>query len=393
MRSNYIEALQFAGVEAKRARFPEDVPPGATVLLPWLTAALPDELRFGDLARQRRWTVIAAGDHTNLGEVATRIEAMAGREILRRDLTAPPGNTDESGPLRMPALLAWPHETILNRGASVAITSLADKVLLQGDGWWEELDIKEWLWVGDYVWRRGERAGRLTLATVSDIGGARWIILGDNSHFVNRQLIADPRGAIRVLRAASLWPAFLQDLILTTFAIAVATGFAHVLALLPFAGLAVSLTQESSQAWRDIYVRESGFDERNFNKALVENPAPFAAGRLIRMKSPVSGTAPLPSGPATVFLLVDGSAEIGGVRLDRCHRLGSLSTSEGPYLMDAQACRVQGNARVLIGMEAAAAAISVSVHGSDAIIILDSAFFVQEAPEVNSEWLLRQTAL
>ena len=50
--------------------------------------------RIGQLARERRWTVVVAGEHTDLGGVAARIEAMTGRTILRQDLTVPPGQRD-----------------------------------------------------------------------------------------------------------------------------------------------------------------------------------------------------------------------------------------------------------------------------------------------------------
>jgi hypothetical protein len=196
---NYLEALRFAGIEAKWAARPEDVSPGSLLILPWLTSPFATEAgdpvakRIGELARERRWTVVVAGEHTNLGGAAARIEAMARRPILRRDLTVPPGNTDYSGPLHVSDLRAWPHEAILNRGASVRVGSLADRVLMAGDGWWAEPDIGEWLWVGDYVWRPGDRAGRLALAASYDIDGARWVVIGDNSPLVNSQLFADPR--------------------------------------------------------------------------------------------------------------------------------------------------------------------------------------------------------
>ena len=386
--SNYVEALRFAGVTAKRASSADEIAAGATVLMPWVTAAFANDQRIGDLARKRRWTVLIGGEHTNLGDVASRIEAMAGRALLRRDLTVPRGNTDESGPMRMVEIGAWPIESILNRGASVTISSLADKVLLAGDGWWAEPDISEWLWVGDYVWHPGDRAGRLAVAAASDIDGARWVILGDNSPLVNNQLIADPRAASRILQAASLWPAFINDLLLTVLALVIAFGIAPVIVvLLPVAAtFAIMTFYRPSQAWKDAYLGEFGFEERNFNNVIAENPTLVSGRRLIRLKAPVSGQIELPEGPATIFMLVDVSAEIGDVHLDHCHRLGQLATSEGPYLMDAQACRVTGQAKVLIGTKEAAAAIMVD----ETTVILDAAFLGQKAPGRNAAWLLKE---
>lgn len=391
---NYIAALQVAGVPAKKAGLPTEIPRRSTVLIPWLTEGFADDKNIGELARERSWTVVVGGEHTNMGEVASRIETMSGVALLRRDLTVPPLNSDDSGPLRLTALNAWPHQSIFNRGASVTIASPTDKILLAGDGWWAEPDIGEWLWVGDYIWRPGDRFGRLALAAASDISGARWIVIGDNSPLINRQLIADPRAALHILQAASLWPAFVHDALIALMILAALAGFNSTIALLPLISVSLMtiVTERPSQAWGDMYVGESGFDERNFNNALADNPALLDGRRLIRVKSSVSGTVKLPDGAATMFLLVDGSVNIANVKLDDCHRLGALASAEGPYLMDAQACRVDGTARVLIGSKAAAAAIAVPNNSTEIIIILDAAFLSQKAPKINVEWLLNEVS-
>lgn len=385
---NYVEALRFAGLDVELASSAEEIPMEATVLMPWMTAEIRDDQRIGGLARQRRWTVVIGGEHTNMGNVATRIEAMTGRALLRRDLTVPRGNTDDSGPMRIPEISAWPHGAIFNRGASVTIASLTDKVLLAGDGWWAEPEIGEWLWVGDYVWRNGDRAGRLAMAVASDIGGARWVVLGDNSPLVNLQLIADPRATIRVMWAATLWPSAWNDLLLAVLAAVIAFGMApSLIVFLPLAAISTVIAfDRPSQAWKDFYLGESGFDERNFNNVVAKYPALVDGRRLIRLKAPVSGRVAPPDGSATMFMLTGGAAEIGGVQLDRCHRLGSLTTSEGPYLMDAQACRISGKASVLIGTKESAAAFAVG----ETIVILDTAFLAQKAPLANVEWLLNE---
>jgi hypothetical protein len=404
---NYLEALHFAGIQAKRAERLEDAPPDSLMLLPWITSPFtteagdPTARRIGQLARERRWTVIVAGEHTNLGGAAARLEVMTGRNILRRDLTVPPGNTDDSGPLHAADLRAWLHEAILNRGASVRVNSSADKVLLAGDGWWAEPDIGEWLWVGDYIWRSGDRTGRLALAVAADMDGARWVVIGDNSPFLNSQLVADPRPAIRLVEMASLWPAFLKDILIGALAcllcihlaspklrlwrplIAVGSATAVAVAAGPF------WTRESTR-WRDSFVGESGVDERNFNLMLAQYPALVDGRRLIRMKSPLSGSVSIPEGNSVIFMLVDGEAEIGGLKLNGCRRIGSLPSTEGPYLMDAQACRVSGPARVLIGTSEGAAAFVVPNANGESLVLLDIGFLSQKAPNSNAMWLLHE---
>ena len=86
------------------------------------------------------------------------------------------------------------------------------------------------------------------------------------------------------------------------------------------------------------------------------------------------------------MVLVDGTAEVKYVLFDQCRRLGALTTDEGPYLMDAQACRITGTSRVLIGSKGAAAAIAIG----ETIVILDTVFLGQKAPVSNSRWLLKE---
>jgi hypothetical protein len=282
----------------------------------------------------------------------------------------------------------------------VRSASLFDRVLLAGDGWWAEPDIGEWLWVGDYVWQPGDRLGRLSLVMSSDIGGARWVVVGDNTPFINSQLVADPRPAIRILEMATLWPAFLNDLFLLVLCCFLLSRFPSkwhpwvplipVTSLALVALLAVLSSARASTAWRDAFVGESAFDERNFNLALTENPELVNARRLIRKRLPVSGVVSLPEGNSVIFMLVNGSAEIGEVKLSQCHRMGSLQTAEGPYLMDAQACQLEGPARVLIGSPESAAAFTISEGGSTATVLLDVGFLGQKAPSDNMKWLLKE---
>lgn len=142
-----------------------------------------------------------------------------------------------------------------------------DRILLAGDGWWAEPDIGEWLWVGDYVWQPSDRGGRLSLALSADIGGARWVVLGDNTPFINSQLIADPRPAIRILELATLWPAFILDFYLLALGCAffvqlksMRSGwmpYVTVGSLICVAFLSLLQSTRGGGAWRDAYIGES----------------------------------------------------------------------------------------------------------------------------------------
>ena len=162
-------------------------------------------------------------------------------------------------------------------------------------------------------------------------------------------------------------------------------GIVIVLGVVP-----ISISNRANTGWRDAFVGESGFNDRNFNVTLSNYPKLIEGRRLIRLKAPVSGSVELPDGNSLVFMLVDGTAEVGGVKLSRCRRMGSLLTAEGPYLMDAQACRLDGSARLLIGTANGAAAFAVRNGKGEAIIFLDVAFLSQKAPDANAKWLLKE---
>lgn len=386
--SNYIDALRFSGIQAQKATSPSEIPHGSLVILPWLTESLPDEELFGTLAREREWTVIVGGEHTNMGNISNRINKMIGRKLLLDNLSVPPNNSDYSGYLRMPTLIPWPHDAIFNRGASVSPISFSDKVILQGDGWWVEPNIGEWLWLGDYQWQKGEKAGRLSLGVVSDVRGARWVVLGDNSILINRQLIADPRATKIILRLANLWPVFLHDLLLIVVAFGLVFVSPVVSVVLVVVSVISSFSYQPGQLWKDVYTGLSGFSEDNFNNVISDLPQLLNGRKIIRRTEYFDKVTELSTGKMIVFQLVNKSAEINGIKLNNCRRLGSLQTTEGPYLMDAQACRVYGESRILIGSPEAA--VALSIEDGDKIIILDRAFLSNRAPNYNATWLLEQ---
>lgn len=388
---NYQEVLQFAGLPARVVETADDIPPNSLVLLPWLTApeqreGAPSFEHLRELAIERGWLVVLVGEHTDMGGVATRIRAVGGQSYLRDDLSVPLGNTDDSGHMRIADARAWYPEAMLNRGASVDVRSPLTRVLLSGDGWWAEPDIGEWLWVGDYMWQPTDRHGRLVMAAAADEGRARWVVVGDTGPFINQQLVSDPRPAARILELASLWPLFLRDVGLVLVAAVIVLGLPTI-SLVGAAVLVVlaSLVPDAVQgaSWRSLWRHESAFDERNFNQSLVESPALLTTDwKFVRAKGPLSNQLALPEQKTVVFGLVDGELTVDNAKLTRCTRLGSLST-EGVLLMDAQACKVDGNAEVLVGDKDEAAIVKIG----SLLLVLDQNFLGQKAPPSNRSWL------
>lgn len=388
---NYQEVLRFAGISAKVVETAEEIPAGSLVLLPWLTAPVqhegaPSFEHLRELAIERGWLVVMVGEHTDMGGAATRVKAVTGQPYLRNNLSVPLWNTDNSGQMRTADIRAWYPDAMLNRGASVDVWSPLNRVLLSGDGWWAEPNIDEWLWVGDYIWQPSDRHGRLVMAATADEGRARWVILGDTGPFINQQMVSDPRPAARILELASLWPLFLRDVGLVIVTAVIAFGLPAAV-LVGAVGLvvAVSLIPGTSNdgPWRSVWRQESGFDERNFNQSLLESPQLLTTEwKLVRPKGPLSGQLPAPEKPTIIFGLVDGELSIGDTKLSNCKRLGSLLT-DGILLMDAQACKVVGNAEILVGDNDEAAILKVG----SLLMVLDQNFLGQKAPPSNRSWL------
>jgi hypothetical protein len=398
---NYAESLAFAGIKAQLVFDAESVPENATLLLPWLTAPLVDDetsalRRIRDLARERAWTVLLFGEHTDLGGARQRVATLVGEPLLRDDLSVPPGNIDVSGKLRSAALSAWPYEAILNRGATVSLAGVLDKVLLVGDGWWAERNIGEWLWVGDYDWEISDRHGRLTLAAVHYDAGARWVVVGDNSLVINRQIIADPRALLRLLDLSTLLPALVLDIVLLLCGLLLAVRYARgapiAVTVLTSIAVALALSTASSppQRWQAFYLGQSGFDRRNFNLALAKEPRLMDPDwTLQREKSPLSEHVDLPLGHTMLFALAEEELWIGNVRLHDCVRMGRVEAEEGVVLQDAQACTVEGPGEVLVGSRKGAAVISIPHKEGRTVLVLDTAFLSQNAPEANGLFLAK----
>lgn len=391
----YQETLLFAGMDLKVTADLDGIPKDSLVLLPWLTSANLEESfslqKLREHAKTRAWTVVMIGEHTNMGGVANRIASLTGRDSLRHDISVPPGNTDYSGHLRAAGMQAWPPNALLNRGATVEVQSLFDRILLAGDGWWAEPDIGEWLWVGDYIWQPTDRHGRIVMAASMEDGNARWVVVGDTSPFINQQLISDPRAAVKILELATLWPLLIRDIGILFVGIVFILGGGSNVAITVF-GLALlgGLVQSEKPhgQWLLLWQDLSAFDERNFNKSLLQSDYLLSGNwNLIRQRDPLSGRLELPTARTVIFGLVEDQLHVGNVKISLCKRLGSLATKGGPYLMDAQACLVEGGAHVLLGDMDGAAVIKLGRGDSTLILVLDRNFLGQKAPLDNVKWL------
>ncbi len=388
---NYQEVLRFAGIPAEVVQNENTIPPHSLVLLPWLTATNSNQdqtffSRIRKLALEREWTVLMVGEHNNMGGVSDKIIEITGTPYLRNDLSVPYRNTDNSGIMRSSDIRAWYAEAMLNRGASVEVFSPLNRVLLSGDGWWAEPDIDEWLWVGDYDWQPKDRHGRLAMALTATEKNTTWVILGDTGPFINQQLVSDPRPALRIIELATLWPTFFRDISLILIATCIVLGFSISVNLGIVAASILAAVLHSTSvtgSWSSLWHGESAFDEGNFNLNLISSKTLLTTDwKLERAENPLEGKLEITQKPTVIFGLVNDTLTIENTTISSCRRLGSVAT-EKVYLMDAQACRVDGEAEILVGDKNEAAILKIGAW----LLILDNNFLGQKAPKINQTWL------
>jgi hypothetical protein len=267
--------------------------------------------------------------------------------------------------------------------------------LLAGDGWFADKDLKEWLWVGDYRWQPGERAGRIPLALWSEFGGARWVIVADNSLAINEQVVADPRPMISLISLAGLMPAFYRDFAIILIVLGcLVRQHKYIFPVIVTGALIATLgetvqARTPSKSWREFYQEESTFFPRNFNKSIAREAGFFTHGDLSVSRREYIHPEAIQSGRlAIVFGLVDQSLSTSGIEVKDCTRLGGVKTSEGPMIMDGQACRVDGKVDILLGTRTSAAAIGFEQRDGYAILIFDKQFLAQHSPRENMAWLI-----
>lgn len=394
---NYAAASKFTGIDLIEIKNPKDIPDNSLLVLPWLTEELDSDYNktIKSLANKRHWTVILVGEHTNMNGVANRINTFTGFNNLRDDLTTPPENKDNSGALRVSGTDPWLQSSLLNRGASVAIHSIFDKVLLSGDGWWAENNIGEWLWVGDYVWQPKDRNGRLVLAAQIVDDGAHWVVVGDSTPFLNKAILAQPISTKEIIKLASLWPVFLKDVLLVFLMVVggivkspIRIRYASLLATVPI--LIIQLIPQAISSWDSVWIGENAFTESNFNNHLSKSkPLLETKWQLIRTSNAINEDFFTGNQNAVIFGIVKEGVKVDGITFTNCHRIGNIQTDEGPLLMNAQACKVSGNAKAIIGTNDEAAAILYKTRNNTKILILDQNFLAQGAKKENVEWLLK----
>ena len=407
--NNYKSILEFSGLTVNDDL--SKIKDNSLLIVPWTTETLNFDFLHKMVDKDnihidfKALTILYVTEHTNMGETADRFLNLSKIATVNKALSVPIINSDSSGFLRSSDLFAWQPSILFNRGTSLTVNKITDKVLLSGDAWWVEPDIKEWLWVGDYRWTGIERTGRIKLAVSTSSDNINYIVIGDNTPFLNSQIIGNPTGILKFISLSTLWPTFIKDsLILFCISILLFCSRSQpdkkiimsiFFVLLTHLIFRYQFTYQPSQKWSYFYNGESSFEETNFNKILTQYELIMKSNFLLNRLDlyETIDESSFSKYPEIVFGFVSSNTIIPGITISNCKRIGALQLETGIVLKNSQACTVKGNkVSVIIGTEQSAAAFKFLYKGIPKIIILDRNFLSQQAPKKNAEWLIEELA-
>jgi hypothetical protein len=387
--TNYVDTLNLVGLSARQVRNATEVPANSIVLCPWLPGG--DSAQFladiKSLPHAASLTVIVAGEHTNYLGFLDNVNPVFSGAKFNNDTTVPPGNKDSMGAVRTSSLTQFPPAAIMNRGASLSLTSVLSNPIIIAEGVFSDRgpDQPDPLWVGDYRLMPSDPRG-WTLLAVNFRDGPVWSLVGDNSFFLNHIVASQPEALMHYLSLASNRPAFLMTLMLLFHGAAIILvsrnqvafirgrsldkQFVLLIILLLVSFFFLYAAHVSNRTYRIATEFErlrsywGAFDIRNHSHALVElapvlnkekDTALFIAEKVFPSMTGISGGAEIHIG-----LLQEG-ASYPGFKVDACRRLGAIQLQTSKiYLMDAQACDVTGDVQILIGTDSEVVAFSTN---------------------------------
>lgn len=397
---NYNEVLKFSKINHKLVTNLNEIPRGSFVLVPNLStmddkSKIYIESELKQLSNQNEWVVLLVGEHTNMGRNQEIINNLVSRDVLRNDQSVPPDNLDFSGHMKSSDFGVWSKYAILNRGASVQVGSLLDKVLIAGDGWWAEPFVDEWLWVGDYKWQPADRSGRLAMGASFQINKSRWVVLGDSGPFLSEIIVNDKNTLQKILNLSSLWPSFIKDLLVFVVALLMILGAPMFLVLSSGLFMLILSTLFISNTDQGQYVKnfsEYAYSKTNFNSNISKSKTILNSDwELIKYKNYLPDQIPSSGFNQIVFGLVKDEYKLEGNRLFSCKRVGNILFQK-LKLMNAQVCSVElGNgSEILIGNKEEASVIRINKEEHSILIVLDKEFLGRNAPESNRLFLEKE---
>jgi hypothetical protein len=411
---NYSETLSLAGIKATQISDVTMIKENSLVIVPWGASSETEKFLL-DLKKSpfsRSLTVLIGGEHTNYGGFADKLNPLFdGAVRFSNTTTIPPKNANQMGALWTSSVLQFPFDAAINRGASLNISSLKAFPILIAKSIFSDLGPKEFndFWVGDFLLGNSDSRGwTLLMAAYKD--GPLWVLSGDNSFLMNRYLLQNPTPIVHTMLLASLVPMLLlQLLILATICVwgfqakyanksSAKSRFIYVLPIIFFVLMALMLKSQTSLNHEMTKVLSQnlkyfGGDERSSAVAISANSKDIylSSKRLYVHEEPFAAKDIGASGLEEIHIgHIKNGFNYSGVKIDNCG-LTSYTNLVDPKinLLEAQYCRVNGDAKIIVGDKGQASVIIINSTPS-VTLILDKYFLSGSPPiDANINYLLR----
>jgi hypothetical protein len=403
---DYSHTLSLAGIRTTQVFNIADIKENSLVMVPWGTDIESDQF-IRDLKKSpisSSLTVLIGGEHTNYSGFADRLNPLFGGVLwFENTTTIPPNNTNHMGALWTSSILQFPFDAAFNRGASLGLSSIEVFPILIAKSIFSDVGPKEFndFWVGDFLLGHSDRRGSaLLMAAYRD--GPLWVLSGDNSYLMNRYLLPNPSPILNAISLATLLPMLLLQLwLLFTFCIwgiyskqnfksSFKSKLIFLSPLLLLVLIAISLkiytfpkNQESKSLSQSLIY--FGGDERSSAIAVSANSKIITESKkkVFIHEAPFSASDIGTYGFEEIHIgHIKNGFKYEGVKIDNCGLTNYINKVEPKItLLEAQYCRVTGDAKIIVGDSNQASVIQVNSN-PPITLILDKYFLA--GPQVIS---------
>ena len=411
---DYSNTLSLAGIKATQISDTSQIQENSLVIVPWGTDIEAEkflqDLKVSQLGKSL--TVLVGGEHTNYGGFADRLNPLFdGGLSFSNTTTVPPRNANHMGALWTSSVLQLPFDTTFNRGASLRMSNLSAFPILTAKSIFSDQGPKEFndFWVGDFLLGHSDPRGwTLLMAAYRD--GPLWILSGDNSYLLNRYLLPNPSPITHVISLATLFPMLMLELWLllimctwgfqaknptSTSSKVKLINFMPILLLAP---IAISLQSQSLPDYgmsKTLFqnLKYFGGDERSSAIAISANSKAIdeSSKKLFIHEGSFTSNDLGKTGLEEIHIgHIKNGFSYNGIKIDNCG-LTSYSNLLDPKinLLEAQYCRVVGDAKIIVGEKNQASVIEIP-STPPITLILDKYFLSGSQPiDANIKYLLR----
>jgi hypothetical protein len=411
---DYSNTLSLAGIKATQISDIGQINENSLVIVPWGTdieaQKFLQDLKTSPLGKSL--TVLVGGEHTNYSGFADRLNPLFdGGVRFSNTTTVPPQNANHMGALWTSSVLQFPFNATLNRGASLRISSLNAFPILIAKSIFSDLGPKEFndFWVGDFLLGHSDPRGwTLLMAAYKD--GPLWVLSGDNSYLLNRYLLPNPTPISHVMSLATLFPMLLLELWILVIicvwgfqakngiATSIKSKFIYFIPILLLAPIAILLKSQSLPDYgmsKTLFqnLKYFGGDERSSAATISANSKAIdkSPKKLFVHEGPFTSKDIGNSGLEEIHIgHIKNGFSYNDVKIDNCG-LTNYSNLLDPKinLLEAQYCRVTGDAKIIVGDGNQASVIEIN-STPPVTIILDKYFLSGSPPiDANIKYLLR----